>query len=45
MVGVGVALGPWGKCSSTTVPPLAMVGMVLIVGGVALVSVSGAPGH
>jgi multidrug transporter EmrE-like cation transporter len=27
------------------VPPLAMVGMVLIVGGVALVSFSGAPGH
>jgi small multidrug resistance pump len=27
------------------VPPLAMVGMVLIVGGVVLVSVSGAPTH
>ena len=27
------------------VPPLAMVGMVLIVGGVALVSLSGAPTH
>ena len=27
------------------VPPLAMVGMVLIVGGVVLVSVSGAPAH
>ena len=44
---VGVALvAVLGKVLfDDPVPPLAMVGMVLIVGGVALVSLSGAPGH
>jgi small multidrug resistance pump len=44
---VGVALvAVLGKVLfDDPVPPLAMVGMVLIVGGVALVSMSGAPGH
>jgi len=44
---VGVALvAVLGKLLfDDPVPPLAMVGMVLIIGGVALVSVSGAPGH
>ena len=44
---VGVALvAVLGKLLfNAPVPPLAMVGMVLIVGGVALVSFSGAPGH
>lgn len=44
---VGVALvAVLGKLLfDDPVPPLAMVGMVLIVGGVALVSLSGAPGH
>jgi small multidrug resistance pump len=44
---VGVALvAVLGKVFfDDPVPPLAMVGMVLIVGGVALVSFSGATGH
>jgi small multidrug resistance pump len=44
---VGVALvAVLGKVLfDDPVPPLAMVGMVLIVGGVALVSLSGAPTH
>jgi small multidrug resistance pump len=44
---VGVALvAVLGKVLfDDPVPPLAMIGMVLIVGGVALVSVSGAPTH
>ena len=44
---VGVALvAVLGKVLfDDPVPPLAMVGMVLIVGGVALVSLSGAPVH
>jgi small multidrug resistance pump len=44
---VGVALvAIFGKIMfNDPVPPLAVVGMVLIVGGVALVSLSGAPGH
>lgn len=44
---VGVALvAVLGKVLfDDPVPPLAMVGMVLIVGGVALVSMSGAPTH
>jgi small multidrug resistance pump len=44
---VGVALvAVLGKVMfGDPVPPLAMVGIVLIVGGVVLVSVSGAPTH
>ena len=44
---VGVALvAIFGKIMfNDPVPPLAAVGMVLIVGGVALVSLSGATGH
>ena len=44
---VGVALvAVLGKVLfDDPVPPLAMVGMVLIVGGVALVSLAGAPTH
>ncbi|HYM96550.1 MAG TPA: multidrug efflux SMR transporter [Candidatus Sulfotelmatobacter sp.] len=44
---VGVALvAVLGKVIfGDPVPPLAMVGMVLIVGGVVLVSMSGAPTH
>ncbi|MDQ2942513.1 MAG: multidrug efflux SMR transporter [Candidatus Dormibacteraeota bacterium] len=44
---VGVALvAVLGKLIfDDPVPPLAMVGMVLIIGGVALVSISGAPSH
>jgi small multidrug resistance pump len=44
---VGVALvAVFGKIMfNDPVPPLAIVGMVLIVGGVALVSLSGATGH
>jgi small multidrug resistance pump len=44
---VGVALvAVFGKIMfDDPVPPLAVVGMVLIVGGVALVSLSGATGH
>jgi small multidrug resistance pump len=44
---VGVALvAVLGKLMfDDPVPPLAMVGMVLIVGGVALVSLSAAPAH
>jgi small multidrug resistance pump len=44
---VGVALvAIFGKIMfNDPVPPLAVVGMVLIVGGVALVSLSGATGH
>lgn len=44
---VGVALvAVFGKIMfNDPVPPLAIVGMVLIVGGVAMVSLSGATGH
>jgi small multidrug resistance pump len=44
---VGVALvAVLGKIMfNDPVPPIAIVGMVLIVGGVALVSLSGATGH
>src|ERR1700682_3267761 len=43
---VGIVVAVLGKVFfADPVPPLAMVGMVLIVGGVALVSMSGVPTH